>query len=144
MSKLTHEHFASLHRHWVWVELMKKEFYRRLPVGGIDDPAFFLAQPAGTYMCLWYALLFAVCEILRETDTPVPDVQQEIDEVYDSLRLFRNAVFHCQPKYWSEKLNQFIAHADSANKVIRLHDGISRWFFIELDRRKAESAPQKE
>ncbi len=135
---MEHEYFLSLHRHWIWANLIKMHFDSRLAHDDIKDPEVFIVQPAGTYMCVWYGVLFAVCEGLREKGIVIPEVQQGIDEIYDSLRLFRNAVFHVQPRYWSDKLHGFVALEGSALKVRRVHEGIGNWFLTELKRRGKE------
>lgn len=89
------------HRHWIWAVGIRSEYYERLkanPPSSGDLLEWFLTGEA-MYLCIWYGLLFTGCEGLRKNGFTVPDAQTEIDAVYDSLRLFRNAIFHVQTKY---------------------------------------------
>ncbi len=129
------EVLLSIHRHWIWANWIKEKFgvaLGRTPHNEIDT---LILEPAGTYMCLWYGLLFAVCEGLRKQGVSISSVQAEIDSVYDSLRLFRNAVFHVQPKYWSRKLLDFMVVEGNATKVHCIHNRIGEWLLEEVDRR---------
>lgn len=128
------EVLLSIHRHWIWANWIKKQFGDALGQTPHNEIDKLILEPAGTYMCLWYGLLFAVCEGLRKEKVVISLVQREIDSVYDSLKLFRNAVFHVQPKYWSRKLLDFMVVEGNATKVHRIHNGIGEWLLEEVGR----------
>src|SRR6266446_2567992 len=125
----------SIHRHWIWADRLRQEYYERLkanpPTKDLDLVEWFL-NADGMYMCLWYGLLFTVCEGLREGGFTVPNAQPEINAIYDSLRLFRNAIFHVQSEYWSLKLLQITRDPNSAAKIKKAHQTIGGWLLGEI------------
>lgn len=129
------EVFLSIHRHWIWANSVKEQFRVALGHRHLEDQDLenFFIRPAGTYMCVWYGLLFAVCEALRQQGVVIPEAQDEINAVYNSLKRCRNAVFHVQPKYWSRKLLDFIVVEENASKVHRIHNGIGKWLLREAN-----------
>ncbi len=125
----------SIHRHWLWADKMQRTFYACLPPNLAEEGAkeIFISD-WGMCMCLWYGLLFAVCEGLRAGRFTVPTVQADIDGIYGDLKLFRNAVFHVQPRYWSAKLFKIMQDQSSARKIKDIHDAIGSWLLTQLQR----------
>jgi hypothetical protein len=118
----------AIHRHWIWANRVREEYGTQLranPPASGDMLDWFL-NSSGMHMCLWYGLLFSVCEGLRENGFSVPAVQAEIDGIYDALRLFRNAIFHVQSEYWSPKLFRIM---EDPQKV---HEGLGEWFLTQI------------
>jgi hypothetical protein len=123
----------SIHRHWLWADKIQRTFYAALPPNlRAEDTKEMFISDWGMCRCLWYGLLFAVCEALRERRFTVPTVQSDIDAIYSNLKLFRNAVFHVQPKYWSRKLFSIMQNENSAQQIKQVHDGIGCWLLIQL------------
>jgi len=60
------------------------------------------------YNSYWFASLHVVAEGWRDLKLVHPEIDQIIDAHSDSLRLFRNAVFHFQPK--DVKFGQWTDH----------------------------------
>ena len=134
MNKERKEMVMSIHRHWMWAERLRGQFYSRLGFRNFTSEnikEIFLSD-CGIYMCLWYGLLNAVVEALEEEQFCVTIVQNEIAEIRDSLRLFRNAVFHVQGKYWSEKLIRIMEQPGSAKTILRVHEAIGQWLLDEI------------
>lgn len=82
-----------------------------------------------TYMLYWLAGLFVVAEGWRELKTDEPSIDKMLTEHWDSLRRFRNAVFHFQ--LTDRKHVQFF-DLDKFNWATRLHLAI-RAFFAAKD-----------
>jgi hypothetical protein len=129
-----HEMLGAIHRHWIWANAIRQKFYEfqmeRSPAteGALD---WFLSS-AGMHMCLWYGLLFVVCQALRQGGFEVPNLQPEIDEIYEGLHDFRNAIFHVQPKYWSDKLFKIMKDPESPTKIRNVHKGIGKWLLTQI------------
>ena len=133
------EALLSVARHWTWADCVKEQFGSALIGSAPDDVWSFYSRPEVGYMFIWYALLFAVCEGLKEQDVKIPGVQAEIDGLYKKLRRCRNAVAHVQPKYWSRKLLDFVVLPENATAVRTVHDAIGEWIRDELFGRKLAS-----
>lgn len=135
------EAFLEVARAWTWAGCMREQFGIALKSFEGQDPVEFYRTPEAGYMFVWYGLLFAVCQRLRGERVKVPGVQSEIDEMYDPLRLCRNATFHLQGEYWSRKLLDFVTREDTAEKIHRIHDGVGRWIQSEMLNRGLASPP---
>ncbi len=134
---LNREEFAALHRHWMWANVIKKHFESAIAEakrGGSISPEELFPDPYGAYMSIWYGMLYGVLEVLKEKDVSIPKIQGDIDSIFDSLRLYRNAVFHPQPKYWSQKLFEIMKDQNSAKKIWNVHAGLGEFFLEELGR----------
>jgi len=137
---LNREEFAALHRHWMWANIIKKHFESAIADAkqkGAISPEELFPEPYGAYMSIWYGMLYGVLEVLKEKSIAVPKIQGDIDSVFDSLRLYRNAVFHPQPKYWSPKLLEIMKDPESAKRIWSVHAGLGEFFLEELGRLNA-------
>lgn len=127
----------SLHRHWIWASIIKKRFEQtgaELKSPGPVDPTRFLVGPFGAYMSIWYGMLFGVLEVLKKRGIAIPEIQADMESIFDGLRLYRNAVFHPQEEYFSPKLVAIMKDKDAVKKIYRVHSGIGDWFLAELKR----------
>jgi hypothetical protein len=124
----------SIHRHWIWADRIRLEYYERLkanPPRSDDLLEWFLTGEA-MYLCIWYGLLFTVCEGLRKNGFAVPDAQTEIDTIYNSLQLFRNAIFHIQTEYLTSKIFSFLQDASTDATIRKIYDGLDEWFRTQV------------
>lgn len=78
-----------------------------------------------TFTSYWFAGLFVVAEGWKELKVSEPTIDKMIDEHWDSLRLFRNAVFHFQLK--DRKQTQFF-DVDKFNWAEKLHAALRSFF----------------
>lgn len=123
----------AIHRHWIWAVRIRSEYYERLkanPPSSGDLLEWFLTGKA-MYLCIWYGLLFTVCEGLPKNGFTVSDAQTEI-AVYDSLRLFRNAIFHVQTKYLTSKIFSFLQDPSTDATIRKIYAGLGEWFRIQI------------
>ena len=124
----------SILRHWTWADRQKElfEFYLRndfpnLSEGDIGKPGFFVSSMV-TCLCIWYALLYATCDgINKEVGINVSTIAPAFAKNEDLLRHFRNATFHVQPKYLSEKLLEVLKNPDVAVAIRSIHDNVGEW-----------------
>lgn len=126
----------ALHRHWMWCNVIKKNFeieVKKMMDGKLSkDSAKLIPDRYGAYMSIWYGMLFGVLEALKEEGITIPSIENDINSIYDSLRLYRNAVFHPQKQYWSNKLIKIMEDKDSVNKIWKIHDELGGYFLREI------------
>lgn len=128
------ETLIAIHRHWIWAERIQLEYFSRIknnPEGDDDLLKFFLTGH-GMYLCLWFSLEFFVCEALRLHKLVVPNAQEEIKEIYQTLKEFRNTVFHIQPDYFSKKMFKLLNDAKHQTTILRVHKETGRWLSDEI------------
>ena len=140
---LTEEMSMSLYRHWIWANLMKKS-HDKVAAGGkinYDKNATFeknivkfFTGDQFVFMFIWCGLVFAMCEAFKNFNIIIPEIQKDIDDVYDDLKQFRNAIFHVHNKFLSNKLRKLIKDIEFLIKVTRIHEGIGRYLDNEKDK----------
>jgi hypothetical protein len=74
------------------INSLKAEFFANDEQHSQADQEIFIS-----FMLYWLASLFVVIEGWKSLKIGEPQIDKMIDEHWDSLRLFRNAVFHFQP-----------------------------------------------
>jgi hypothetical protein len=84
-----------------------------------------VGQEFMTFTHYWLASLFVVAEGWKELKLEDPEIDKMIDGHWDSLRLFRNGVFHYQPK--DRKHKQFF-DVDKFNWAEKLHASLRTFF----------------
>lgn len=90
-----------------------------------DQP--YLLSSMFTCMCLWYGLLFATCDGVEAGKVSMESIAPEYGQVKDTLRRFRNAMFHVQPDYWSEKLMAVLRDESMADTIRQIHVQVETW-----------------
>jgi hypothetical protein len=131
---MTRQEFMALHRHYIWGLVIRKNFEVAIKAAnGTGQKAEDLfVKPFGAYMFVWYGMLYGILEVLKKKRVSIPAIQTDIDGVYDSLRLCRNAVFHPQPEYFSPKLFKIMEDQDAVNKIWRISKGLGKFFLDEI------------
>jgi hypothetical protein len=93
-----------------------------------------LAQQASVFaaMSVWYALLYVVIEGYRELECKDENVDRLLsqDEYVQTLRRFRNAIFHYQEDPLPKKLFEFLMTEDSEKWI----SGVNRALKSFLER----------
>jgi hypothetical protein len=137
-----HMEIMALHRYYVHTTLMKQRFEEELAKGeyivdGHEDPIknFILTglnlgvMPVGTYMEYWYGGLYVVCEGWKDIGLSDPAVDALLaDPKIEALRRFRNAAFHFQRDYLSQKKNDFVSTDGSVPYIREVSKELDRWF----------------
>jgi len=143
----------SLHRYYIHTTLLKKKFEEEtLKASHIvtehDDPEMNTVltginlgvMPVGTYMEYWYGGLYVVCEGWKDLGLEDDTIDNLLEnELLDSLRLFRNSVFHFQQDYCSPKKNSFINSPGSVDYIRNLSEELGRWFLDWIKSNQAEA-----
>ena len=130
---------VSLHRHWVWADRMKElfEFYLEkewpIPDEDLKPDSPHLISSLFTCMCLWYGLLYATCDgIEAHAKVKVASIAPDYDKASAKLRRFRNAMFHVQPEYWSDKLMDVIGDGNLPDTIRAIHKQVGDWLEGQL------------
>jgi hypothetical protein len=130
-----------LHRHWIWAHLQRSRFEELLPESKSpeEDPAF-MASEWCSAMFLWYSLLWSVIEGFEDRGLEVKGrMAEDIAQISDTLRQFRNAVFHVSKKNQHDpRLFGLMQDPDNVARVCRISTGFGRIFIEEQAARKAE------
>lgn len=129
---MTHENFLSVHRTWIHADLMFHQFEKNMrPLDKKAVETFFVTDQ-GTYLLLWYGLLFVTLECLKEHNAIPTLIIHDVDAIYDALRHFRNAAFHAQPEYYSPKLLEIMEVQDSPATIRKIHSELDRFFLSHI------------
>jgi len=87
-----------------------------------------MRQPT-TYLLLADALLFVVLEFLKSKDAIPPSIVDDVDLVYDKLRLTRNGIFHIQDEYLDKKTTSLAdLPVASISKIRQIHKFLMEYF----------------
>jgi hypothetical protein len=124
----------AIHRHWIWAERIRVEYFERLqanPPKTSDMLEWFLTGEA-MYECLWFGLLFVVCEGLKDAGLRVPKAQSDINTIYKDLGHFRNALFHIQGDYFSPKWFDVWDNHATRIKIGKVHKQIGEWLAVQI------------
>ena len=89
---------------------------------------------------MWLALLFVVCDALRESNFALPSsLQNEINPHRRKLKEFRNAIFHVRSKFRSSEYLALAERPDFLESMSRIHFGLRDWFKEEMKRALIQS-----
>ena len=125
----------SVHRHWQWADWTKEKFEYHLKLDTPDafsDDNFlfeFYNSSTGKSMVLWYALLYATCEGIQQlykqdyygNVVNIYNISHDYKDFENDLRRFRNATFHVQEEYYSEKFMNILKVAEYATTIRKVH-----------------------
>ena len=122
----------SIYRQWIWADHLRNYFSAELPEKELNLSENFTIEPYWMFMCLWYGVLFSVLEALKKIKVNVPEIQKDIDQMYPILKKYRNAVFHVQEEYWSDKWRNLILDDTSADKINLIHKQVGIFLLKNL------------
>jgi hypothetical protein len=129
----------SLHRHWVWADRMKElfEFYLAeewpIPEEHLGPTSPYWISSIFTCMCLWYGLLYVTCDGIEEhAGVKVTSIAPSYNKISFTLRRFRNAMFHVQASYWSDKLMNVIRDDKIPDDIREVHKLVGAWIEKKL------------
>jgi hypothetical protein len=84
---------------------------------------------------MWLALLFVVCDALRQSDFVLPSsLQDEITPHRQKLKDFRNSIFHARSRFRSLEYLALAERPDFLESMNRIHFGLRDWFKEEVER----------
>lgn len=140
LAGLQNEDLMLVHRHWMWANQQREWFYDLLGERGeFIEPEMYLAEKTGGSMVVWYGLLWAIIEALRDDRTiDLRDpLGADIDKIADPLRRCRNAVLHVPRSagYSDQRILDLIAHPDSVRLIRMIHTALGRLLVEEMRRR---------
>jgi hypothetical protein len=133
--------FIALHKHWITADAVSYHLRRSVEgepdsTLGVSAQSLELATVLSNFavVSVWYALLYVVIEGYRElslTDTKLDELLSS-EEFVESLRRFRNAVFHYQENPTPPKLLEFLTAPDSEKWINELNLSFKRYFERQL------------
>lgn len=85
----------------------------------------------GSYLLLWYALLFNVCAFLKNQNAIPTHIKSDLDSVYEQLNGLRNVVFHIPPTFFDDRFKILISES-KFKTISRIHIALSEFFDTEL------------
>lgn len=124
----------AIHRHWYWADRIRDEYFERLKANPPNNSNIveFFSTGDGMYLCLWFGLEFAVYEALRGKKFVIPNAEREITRIFESLKQFRNAIFHIQPEYLSPKMFKLLNDPMHQAIINKAHKEIGQWLSNEI------------
>lgn len=141
LTALNPESLGAIHRQWIRANLIRDHFRQALaespePPGEFDTSYFI--QPKGIFMYLWYALLFSSLEACCEHNIDLSFLTALDQDLYESLRVLRNTVFHVPKKdYWDNRMFEVMAQPDAVTRLHGIHDGLGNALLAEMKRRQS-------
>ncbi len=136
LNNMKEELLQSLYRHWIWAAEMKLSHENARKESKIIDEKEntpeetlieFFTIKMYIFMFIWWGLVFCMCEAFKKKEIIIPDIQKDIDDIYDDLRRFRNAIFHVQDKFVSHKFRKLLTNKDFLVKIENIHNGIKKY-----------------
>lgn len=124
--------FMTLHRHWMWSNIMRIHFDQAIQSGKELDAM--LADRTACYMSIWYGMLYGAIEEFQKSKEEVPGIDLD-DPFWIQLRRYRNAVFHPQSEYFSDKFLDLVKNPDSVAKIRGAHEAFSAFFLDQVPKR---------
>ena len=127
----TFEQMYSLHRYYVWCDLMKKHFIQTVQQkqsGTLDaELTKLLAQ---SYMCYWDGGLYVVIEGYDDLELADPAIDQLlVSRNKKLLKCFRHGVFHYQRRYFDKRFMNFMTQGENVIQWVEsLHREFDRLF----------------
>ena len=136
---------ATLNRYFLWFDIMYKTFKKTLPeaarVDHFLDPSFMLNF---LYLLQAYAALYVVVEGWQKIGFRDPVIDQLlISPMVDFLRRIRNGAYHFKPKYFDDRVIEFVNCGIAANDwVDAVHAGFAAFFDNWNRNHRLDGAPR--
>jgi len=122
-SILNIEDVLLFYRHWIWADMLRTLHLKSEGRTKQD----LLYKPRAVFMYMWYAMLYVLIEFMSKKRLVIATISDDIRDVREPLRLCRNAVFHVQSKFTSEKLTKIIREPGSRRKIQKIHSEIGKY-----------------
>ncbi|HEY1645678.1 MAG TPA: hypothetical protein VGF75_04880 [Candidatus Saccharimonadales bacterium] len=146
INDLSNEQLWAIDRQWlradhVHIAFHKEEISKRFDKKGkrkkIQSKVDYFIKAEGSFLCIWYALLFSVLEGLKERRIDLTILKNYDDKLYKDLKNFRNSVFHSPSKYWDKRFLKIISNYDTSNKskIEKLHKELALYLQVEIRKR---------
>lgn len=126
-----------LQRYFFWAEAFRLDYYKQIQnykhLLESDDKgdlgvAEFLVSPAGRNLLFWCSTLRVVYEGYKEVKLSNQYVEDVNDEIkMQKLKEFRNATFHYQKDYFTNKYFDLMSEPDMESWIESLHAAFSRY-----------------
>ena len=128
----------ALHKHWCTADAVKQFVSARLPVEPttLNKPLEDCGQQQSMFfrLSVWYSLIYVVVEGYRDLGLKDEKIEALLSDSVkvESLRRFRNAVFHFQEDPIGPKLMEFLETEESETWVRELNVAFKAFFERKL------------
>lgn len=126
-------------RYVAWADLASLNHTLRLQRHAIDETTLDQESlrgdtwPLTALMSYWYGSVYVVVEGYVELQYADPEVDNLLkSHRKDSLRRYRNGVFHFQPKFIDKRFTELLTDEEHVAWVHKLHRALRRFCDVEL------------
>lgn len=146
LKHLSHEQLWAIDRQWLRADALHISFHKeelKKKKKSINSLEYFISWE-GTYLCVWYSLLFSVLEGLEQHGFDLSMFKNYDQQLKKDLKNFRNAIFHTPSKYWDTRFVKFIKKypANLESTVEKLHKEIALALQSEIKHRDKTPDPK--
>jgi hypothetical protein len=135
---MTKEALFAATRTFIHAELMRRNFNVTESKSHISDFVNYFAEPQGSYLLLWYSLLFNVCAFLKNQNAIPESIKGDLPKVYEDMNDLRNVAFHIPPTFFDKRFDVLI-NPSAFSTVCKIHETLQVFFDSELSRYGAET-----
>lgn len=129
----------SLHKHWISADAIKQVAFTKIDPGnsiGLPKQLIEFGQLHSSFarLSVMYGLIYVVVEGYNElklTDDRIDSLLKK-EEYVDTLRRFRNAIFHYQKDPIPEKTLRFLETEGAENWIHEVHKAFESFFMKQL------------
>ena len=130
-------HVATLHRYYIWADLMRNNLDHILESGNSLDYDTIEGILSFAYIAYWHASMYVVegWKELGLRDEKIDSLLQSKN--VDLLRRYRNGVFHFQKGYFDKRFFELYESDKEAVEWIRTISDEFAWYFLDWTRKEA-------
>jgi len=136
---ITKEAFFAVARSFIHANLMFKQFNATETDVPITDFNNYFATAKGSYLLLWYAMLFNVCAFIKNQNVIPESIKEDLPMVYEELNDLRNVAFHIPPTFFDKRF-RILIDPKAFDTVSKIHHRLSEFFDLELSRYGIETS----
>jgi hypothetical protein len=129
----------SLHKHWITADAVKQVVFAEINPGkDIDLPEYLIElgkfHSSFARLSVLYGLIYVVIEGYKELKLADEEIDSlfEKEEYVDTLRLFRNSIFHYQKDPIPEKALKFLEAEGGEDWIRKIHKAFELFFLKQL------------
>jgi len=130
------EALLSLHRYWIWSNLLRDEFFKNiepLPLPNTASLTLWFSGMPGMYMAHWYTALYVVIEAYQESNLKDVALDKLLQSpLVQNLKRFRNGTSHFQPHYFDQRFTDLMMEKDGAKWIQEVASEFGRFFLENL------------
>ena len=134
---MKHSAFLSVYRTFAQAHWMFLSFDKTPDAVSIRSLAYFITE-RGTYMLLWYSLLFNVCEFLKANKSLPKSAEPQFLELRERWEKCRHMVSHVKPEVFNKENFRILASKRDHETIRSIHESLRLFFASEMGSRKRQ------